>query len=131
MKQTTLCDCKSGKPIIGGKQAIYINTTKKGGLLRLNHANCFHSITNHSICRYERMCRLCNSVLSAIGCRTSFLRLQSRMSNPIMPCSSNEKPLARPRLCLPTMPQSQTNSDNKLINPNRNPEPVRITHRLF
>ena len=29
MRQTTLCDCKSGKPIIGEKQAIYINTTKK------------------------------------------------------------------------------------------------------
>lgn len=34
MKQTTLCGSKSGKPLIGGKQAIYINTMKKGGLLR-------------------------------------------------------------------------------------------------
>lgn len=34
MRQATLCGCKSGKPIIGEKQAIYINTTKKGGLLR-------------------------------------------------------------------------------------------------
>ena len=34
MRQTTLCGCKSGKPIIGKKQAIYINMTKKGGLLR-------------------------------------------------------------------------------------------------
>ena len=42
-RQTTLRKRKSGKPLILEKQAIYINTTKKGGLLRQFFKCCIYN----------------------------------------------------------------------------------------